>query len=52
MSNFIIEYLEGDSDTGLEWIVWDTQTNTSPTGWLETKEQAEDFIKNNKEAKA
>jgi hypothetical protein len=45
MSKYIIEYLEDDCDSGLEWIVWDLETNLSPTGWLETKEQAEDFIK-------
>lgn len=46
MSKLIIEYLEDESDSGLEWIVWDTEKNLSPSGWLETKEQAEQFIKN------
>lgn len=49
MSKFIIEYLEDDADTGLEWIVWNTETNLSPTGWLETKEDAEEFIRNHRE---
>jgi hypothetical protein len=52
MSKLIIEYLEDDSDSGLEWIVWDTETNLSPSGWLETKEQAENFIKNYKGVEA
>lgn len=46
MSKLIIEYLEDDCDSGLEWIVWNTETNLSPTGWLESKEDAENFIKN------
>jgi hypothetical protein len=49
MNNLIIEYLEDDCDSGLEWIVWNIETNLSPSGWLETKADAEEFIKNYRE---
>ena len=42
--NLIIEFCDND-DSDLCWIVWDKIKNESPTGWLETKKQAQQFIK-------
>lgn len=44
MKRYIIEFCKND-DSDLEWIVWDVIKNESPTGWLETREQAKQFIK-------
>jgi len=44
MKRYIIEFCKND-DSDLEWIVWDVVKNESPTGWLETKKQAQQFIK-------
>jgi hypothetical protein len=49
MSRYIVEHCTDESNTGLDWIVWDIQTNTSPSGWLESKEEAEQFIKQTEE---
>lgn len=43
MNRYIIEFCK-NNDSDLEWIVWDLIKNESPTGWLETKHQAEQFI--------
>ena len=44
MKRYLIEFCKNE-DSSLEWIVWDTLINESPTGWLESKDDAERFIK-------
>ena len=47
--SLIIEFCPEDG-SGLAWIVWDKSTNTSPSGWLDSKAEAEQFIKQKEEA--